>query len=217
VPRGTTTGIKSGSFCLNATRVNDYATITPHHLAALSLSRAADALPSTETDPATWFFIILDLHRALYCALIAALSGPAEIGAYPEWLRTEWIKYFEESRTNPDAKPPEKEYVEHFTKLLSWAEDGSAPLLQLTAERRADILKLNEFRGDLDHVKPRDWRLRIGGLPRMSMVAAEAFEILLQSFRHRLEEEEIEQVETTISKIKDFGLNRPSSTPQSWL
>jgi hypothetical protein len=49
------------------------------------------------------------------------------------------------------------------------------------------------------------------------MVAAEAFEILLQSFRHRLEEEEIEQVETTISKIKDFGLNRPSSTPQSWL
>jgi hypothetical protein len=72
--------IKSGSFCLNATRVNDYATITPHHLAALSLSRAADALPSTETDPATWFFIILDLHRALYCALIAALSAGRDWG-----------------------------------------------------------------------------------------------------------------------------------------
>jgi hypothetical protein len=197
--------------------VNDYATITPQHLAALSLSRAAYALPSTETDPATWFFIILDLDRALYCALIAALSGTTEIGAYPEWLRTEWIKYFEASRTDPDAKPPEKEYVEHFTKLLSWAEDGSAPLLQLTAERRADILKLNEFRGDLEHVKPSGWDLEIAGLPRMSRVAAETFETLFGSFRHRLEEEEIEQVETSISKIKDFGLNRPTSTPQSWL
>jgi hypothetical protein len=86
--------------------VNDYATITPHHLAALSISRAADALSSTETDPATWFFIILDLHRALYCALIAALSGTAEIGVYPEWLRAEWMDYFEKSRTDPKANAP---------------------------------------------------------------------------------------------------------------
>jgi hypothetical protein len=196
--------------------MNDYADITPHHLAALSLSRAADALPSTETDPATWFFIILDLHRALYCALIAALSGTAEIGAYPEWLRAKWIDYFEKNRTDPHAKAPKEDYVLSFVKLLSKAENESPPLLQLTPERRTDILKLNEFRSDLEHVKPRTWCLEIGGLPRMSMVAAEAFEILLQSFRHRLEEKEIEQVETAISTIKDFGLMRPSSTPATW-
>jgi hypothetical protein len=51
-----------------------YAEITPHHLAALSVRRAADALEQTEADPTTWSFVILDLHRALYCALIPALS-----------------------------------------------------------------------------------------------------------------------------------------------
>jgi hypothetical protein len=61
-----------------------YAEITPHHLAALSVRRAADALEQTEADPTTWFFVILDLHRALYCALIAAPSGAVGIGAYPD-------------------------------------------------------------------------------------------------------------------------------------
>lgn len=196
--------------------MDERARISPHHLAALSLSRAANALSQTETDSATWFFIILDLHRALYCALVAALSGPAEIGAYSEKLRAEWIEYFEASRTDPNVEPPRKDYVALFTELLSRAEDGSAPLLQLTAETRADILKLNEFRGDLEHVKPRTWCLEIGGLPRMSMVAAEAFENLLQTFCHRLEEGEIDQVETAISKIKEFGLKRPTTAPQSW-
>jgi hypothetical protein len=75
-----------------------YAEITPHHLAALSIRRAADALEQTEADPTTWFFVILDLHRALYCALIAALSGSAGIGAYSDKLRIEWIEWFEKSR-----------------------------------------------------------------------------------------------------------------------
>jgi len=40
--------------------------ITPHHLAALSLCRAAEALERVASDRTTWFFIILDLHRALH-------------------------------------------------------------------------------------------------------------------------------------------------------
>jgi hypothetical protein len=186
--------------------MNDNADITPHHLAVLSLSRAADALPSTQSDPATWFFIILDLHRALYCALVSALSGPAEIGAYPEGLQIKWIEYFEKSRTDPDVKPPEKDFVAPFTELFSRAENVSPPLLQLTPDQRADILKLNEFRGDLEHVKPRTWSLEIGGLPRMSMVAAEVFEILLRSFSHRLDE--TEQADAAISKLKEFVWRR---------
>ncbi len=137
--------------------MNRYAKITPHHLAALSLSRAAEALSRTEANPVTWFFIILDLHRALYCSLIAALSDTAEIGAYPEWLRAKWIDYFEKSRTDPNAKAPEEDYVLSFIDLISKAENESPPIPQLTPDRRADILKLNEFRSDLEHVKPRTW------------------------------------------------------------
>ena len=54
-----------------------YAEITPHHLAALSVRRAADTLEQTEADPTTWFFVILDLHRALYINRVICLSRPA--------------------------------------------------------------------------------------------------------------------------------------------
>ena len=187
-----------------------YAEITPHHLAALSVRRAADALEQTEADPTTWFFVILDLHRALYCALIAALSGSAGIGAYPDKLQIEWIDWFEKSRDDPSAKAPTGDYVLPFEKLLERAENSP---LQLTSEQRADILKLNEFRGDLEHVKPRTWSLAVGGLPRMGANVARAFAALLPSFSHQLELEEIAQVETAVAMFEQLGLKHPSSPP----
>jgi hypothetical protein len=196
--------------------MTEYAGITPHHLAALSLRRAADALSQTAVDPTTWFFIILDLHRALYCALIAALSGPAENGAYPVKPQAKWHDYFEASRTDENAKPPlDEDRVLSFTELLARAENASPPL-ELTALQRVDIMMLNKFRDDLEHVKPRTWSLEVGGLPRMGAVVAEASKILLQSFSHRLEEEETDQVQTAISKLKEFALKHPSSAPESW-
>ena len=60
--------------------MDEYATITPHQLAALAVpsgrcrSQAADNLR-------VWFFVILDLHRALY-SLGSTHSGSAGIGAY---------------------------------------------------------------------------------------------------------------------------------------
>jgi hypothetical protein len=156
-----------------------YAEITPHHLAALSVRRAADALEQTEADPTTWFFVILDLHRALYCALIAALSGSAGIGAYPDKLRIEWIDWFERSRMDPKTNAPTGDYVLSFGELLEKAENSPLELqnsrLQLTSEQRTDISKLNEFRGDLEHVKPRSCSLQLAAflgwartLPRRS-------------------------------------------------
>jgi hypothetical protein len=195
-----------------------YAAITPHHLAALSLRRAVDALEQTEADRTTWFFVVLDLHRALYCALIAALSGSAGIGAYSDKLRAEWIDYFEKSRDDPDVERPKKDRVETFENLLERAEKSTLQLqnapLQLTPEQQADILKLNEFRDDLEHVKPRTWFLGVGGLPRMGANAAKVFAALLPSFSHQLEPEEIAQVEAAILKLEQLGLKYPSSPPR---
>jgi hypothetical protein len=191
-----------------------YAEITPHDLAALSLCRAADSLEKTNSQPSTWFFVILDLHRALYCALIASLAGSAQIGVYSEKLQAEWLAYFESSRTDPDAEAPTGDYVLSFRELLSQAEVQN-PLLQLTEERRTDILMLNDFRGNLEHVKPQSWCLEVGGLPRMSASAACAFEMLLQSFAHKLQAPS--EIEAAISKVKEFGLKYPSKPPGAWL
>jgi hypothetical protein len=200
-----------------------YAEITPQHLAALSIQRAADALEHTDADPTTWFIVVLDLHRALYCALVAALSGSLGIGAYSDKLKIKWIDYYERSRSDPDAETPTNkegiidDRVERFETLLERAENSALELqnspLQLAAEQKADILKLNEFRDDLEHVKPRSWFLEVGGLPRMGANVAKAFAALLPSFSLQIEPEEVEQVEAAIAKIEQLGLERPSLPP----
>jgi hypothetical protein len=58
--------------------------------------------------------------------------------------------------------------------------------LELTAEERADLNKLNNLRGDLEHVKPKSWSLDVTGLPRISAVAGRAFGRLMPSFAHHL-------------------------------
>jgi hypothetical protein len=185
--------------------MNQYARITPHHLAALSLRRAADVLEQAASDPTIWFFVILDLHRAVYCALVATLSGSAGIGAYPDKLQTEWAAWLEESRDNPNASAPTEEYVLPFKELLSRAESGTpymtGPPLELTPEQRADLHDLIEYRGNLDHVKPLRWLLRTDGLPRIGVSAAEVFAMLLNFFSHRLEIEELTQVEAALAKF----------------
>jgi len=184
-------------------------------------SRGADAIEQTTNDSTSWFFIILDVHRAIYCAMIAALKGTAGIGAFSAKLRAEWLDYFEASRSDPTLKPPKGDYVLRLCDLLERVERGTAdmmgPPLQLTPEQRADILKLNEFRGDLEHVKPQSWSLETSGLPRISANAAEAFSVLLQSFQHHLEVEEIEELERAISKLRALKSEYPSSPPSSWL
>jgi hypothetical protein len=190
--------------------MNQYARITPHQLAALSLRRAADSFEQTASDSTTWFFIILDLHRALYCALVAALSGSAEIGAYPDKLQAEWLEWFETSKNQPEAQLPTGNYVLRFEDLLSRAENGTPHIsgrpLKLTPEQRADILKLKEFRGRLEHVKPEGWSLEVSGLPRISASVAEAFAALLESFAHRLEVDELDQVKASISKFANSSV-----------
>jgi hypothetical protein len=118
---------------------------------------------------------------------------------------------------DPKTNAPTGDYVLSFGELLEKAENSPLELqnspLQLTSEQRTDISKLNEFRGDLEHVKPRSWLLAVGGLPRMGANVAKAFAALLPSFSHQLEPEEIKQVETAVAMFEQLGLKHPSSPP----
>jgi hypothetical protein len=176
-----------------------FAGITPHRLAALSLCRAADGLAQVDADSTVWFFVILDLHRALYSALIDALSGSAGIGAYSSKLQAEWSNWFEASRTDPDLPPPVGNFVMHFDDLLARAEQGDLKLL--TPQQREDIVNLNQLRDNLEHVKPETWYLKIAGLPRICASAAAAFAVLLESFHYHLDENELERTKTAIATL----------------
>jgi hypothetical protein len=134
-----------------------YATISPDRLATLSLSRAASALKQVTADPTIWFFVILDLNRALYAALVAALSASSFDRAYSPKLRAQWSEFWENRRTDPDARAPTLNRVPFLEELLTMAQ--TEQLLHLTQEQQRDFETLNEYRGNLEHVKPESWSL----------------------------------------------------------
>ena len=178
--------------------------IDPDRLALLSLCRAANALEQTTADPRTWFFIILDLHRALYAALIAALSASAFDEAYGDKLRSQWKEFWEKSRTDPNAQPPTSDRVPSLCDLIAMAEAGSSSLqpLQLTQEQRADIKILSERRHDLEHVKPQRWALYTTDMPRIGRNVAAVIEVLFEAFKHHLELDEIDQANSALGRLK---------------
>ena len=53
----------------------NYIETSPHQLSSLCVVRASRAIGDTVADPAQWFLVIADLHRALKSALVAALRG----------------------------------------------------------------------------------------------------------------------------------------------
>ena len=117
--------------------------ISPDQLATLSLCRAANAVEQTAADPTTWFFIILDLNRAVTAALVAALSAYDFAEAYDAKFRARLKAFFED-----DAQEPGPFRVPPFEELLALAAAGTTSMqpLQLTEEQRTDILRLNGFR-----------------------------------------------------------------------
>jgi hypothetical protein len=181
-----------------------YATINPDRLALCSLCRAANALEQVAADRTIWFFIILDLHRALYAALVAALSAFSFDDAYDHRLRNQWLEFWENSRTDPTAQPPTGNFVPFLERLLKMAEEGSASMqpLQLTQQQQTDILKLKEYRDNLEHVKPDSWALDTTDLPRIAGNIAAVFGVLFEAFKHHLELDEIDQTNSALRRLK---------------
>jgi hypothetical protein len=136
----------------------------PHHLSALCVVRAELSVAESASDPEQWLFVIVDLHRALNCALVAALRGTAGIGAFLPKLRREWLNFFEESRVRK-VMPPSHDRVESFLDLLGRAQEASpnlmgAPLV-LNTQEKSDLNKLNSLGDDIEHVKATDWYLEL--------------------------------------------------------
>lgn len=200
----------------------DYARTSPMQLCLLYLEQAALEAARALKDPQRWFFAAPEMHRALNCALVAALSGPESIGAYPVKARQEWIAHFRKENW-PDLPRPREGRVEAFTDLLRRAQDPSdfwmeGRPIKLTDAQRADLAALTKLRNDMEHVKPRGWSIEVAGLPRMLTAAAEAINQLLQERRclTGFEEEDEERAKRFIACIRNLASERRQATTSSF-
>ena len=187
---------------------------SPHHLSALCVVRADLSMGETVSDPQQWFFVIVDLHRALNCALVAALRGTAGIGAFSPKLRREWLNFFEESCVRK-ISPPSNDRVESFLELLRRAQDVSPDLmgapLALDTQEKSDLHKLNSLRDDIEHVKATIWFLELAGLPRICRSVARTLNHLFSLppvFIH-LRDSELDAAKAAINRIMELKDREP--------
>jgi hypothetical protein len=189
--------------------LDDLIETSPHHLSMLCVVRADLTISQTTADRAQWFLVIADLHRALNCALVAALRGTAGIGAYPAKLQRQWLEYFD--RDSEVSPPPESDRVESFLELLRRAQVASPHLqgdpLALDAQGIKDLVKLNALRDDIEHVKPVAWYLEVSGLPRICRAAANALSQLfsLPPVYIHLSELELADARRAIKRIMELS------------
>ena len=202
----------------------NYARTSPQKLAVLCILRAAKTIKDSENDTELWFLAIPELHRAVYSALVAALSGTHGTGAFAskvqaswlEWLRGDWDK----------NNPPKSDRVDTFENLLKKAQrktqevvgDLMGEPLQLSAQECSDLRKLNEFRDDIEHVKPTSWSLEVAGLPR---IANSVVSVLRQLFKcssilMHLSEAESRAADDAFKIIEEIATKHPSKSPKSW-
>jgi hypothetical protein len=155
------------------------------------------------------------LDQAMTAGLVETMTGVAGIGAFADSLQDKWREYFEKSLTDPKAKPPADERVLFFLELLKRAQGNDAPYgpLVLTQDDIADLKRLNEFRGNLIHIKPSGWSLETAGLPRILGVVAEAMQQMfaMTPLQIHLEPDEIQRAHNAIKVIRDVRANEQNS------
>lgn len=177
-----------------------YARISPALLAVYATERAAiefEAAVRGETE--RWFFAITDIHQAVTAALVEVLSGSSSIGALTEKNRKRWLTFFEASRSDPHVQPPTNaDQILHFKELVELAQSR-----QILESDEPDLIKLNDLRNDLAHVKQRAWYVEIAWIRRILHSATTALDRLFQTdtFGIHLEGDQMLRAKSAIHRL----------------
>jgi len=146
-------------------------------------------------DPHAWKWLVLALHSALQGACVCHLTTTAEpVGAVTANNAAEWLKYFEVSRTDPNAKPP-KTYLMPLPNLLkevrrphSAGDRSNAAGISISDN---EMRRLKHFHDDIRnqfvHFEPMSWSIEVSGIPEIARLIARIIQDILKvgwAFRH---------------------------------
>ena len=143
----------------------------------LALEMLVEQLRQIENDVYRWKWAIVVGHNALHAFMVAALQATNHLGAYSDSYTKHWEQQY--SRGLPATR---QEKLADFPVLLERVQklkgfvDGS-PYLP-TDEEKERIGKLNKWRGEFIHYKPRGLSLEVSGFPEILRVTLEAIRFL---------------------------------------
>ena len=164
-----------------------------------------------EKDAQAWKWVVLALHSALQGACVCHLTTAAvPIGAVTERNAVEWSNYFEELRTNPNAKLP-KTYLMALPDLLKAvrkplsAGDGRNSAGIAISDAEFDWLKRfhDSVRNQFTHFKPMGWSVEVSGIPDIATLISRIIGEILEmgwAFRHQ-DVAQREELKCSLSKL----------------
>lgn len=166
-------------------------------------------------DTHAWKWVIIALHSALQGACVCHLTTTAApMGAISETNNRQWVAYFEESRTNPNAKPPKAhlmclpELLKAIRKPNSAGNHSNGNGIAISGSELNWLIRFhNEFRNQFTHFVPMAWSIEVSGIPLITKLIARIIRDIFEmgwAFRHqdREQHEEMQRILYTLETIE---------------
>lgn len=180
--------------------------ITPERVSMISLIDCREQLDKSSIDKLRLALAAKVAHLALQAALTAAIAGTANIGAHPQKLRGQYLKYFEDSNSGT-ATRPDSDRVMSFVELLDAARTNTLPwtdtVLDVSDDEADLINRLTKVRHDVEHPKQLLYSIEPAYILRMLPIAARLTVTLLNSVFHHFEPGELEKIRIAVRAIEE--------------
>lgn len=147
-------------------------------------------------DPQAWKWVALGLHSAVQGACVCHLTtSAAPLGAVTKQSTKEWINYFEDSRTNRQAKAP-KTYLMALPALLkavrkphSAGDRSNVAGITITDSELSWLCRFHQnIRNQFVHFEPMGWSIEVSGIPEIAKLVSRIIHEMLNvgyAFRHQ--------------------------------
>ena len=147
-------------------------------------------------DYLAWKWVVMALHSALQGACVCHLTTTATpVGAVTERNAGEWLTYFEDSRTDSNAKPPKThlmglpDLLKAVRKSYSAGDRSNAVGVAISESELNWLCRFHkEIRNQFAHFEPMGWSIEVSGIPKIAKLVARIIGDILRTgwaFRHQ--------------------------------
>lgn len=161
-----------------------------------ALRKVAGELEAAKTDSYAWKWAIIAMQNAVQNAIVAAISGTAQLGALTKKSARDWLEAYEQDRTDY-AEPWLANFLELYKRMKELTE------FPATEDIDKDIERLVAFRNDFMHFTPKGWSIELAGLPRIVGNALRVVEHLHDGHITWYEEPDQEAASQGVKRIRE--------------
>lgn len=180
-----------------------------------SIRQAIRAAQLVADDAQAWKWVVISLHSALQGACVCHLTTTAEpIGAVTKTNAKQWRAYLEESRENPNAKPPKTilmslpDLLKAVRKPCSAGDSSNVGGIGISETELNWLQRFHaDIRNQFTHFEPMSWSIEVSGIPEIAKLVARIIGEILEcgwAFRHleSAQREELKQNLRALAEIK---------------